>query len=135
MHLLKCLALLVSGVPYPKLRPGLVVKVFRAARTFMDRPDSSADLRTACLGVIGSILACDGPLFEVCHALGQPPAHFPALQEASDGGSISGDSFPVTPQMALSGLQTPAGSGAFFHPRRITFSNMSYVCYSNDISE
>ncbi len=114
VHLLKCLALLVSGVPYHKLRSGLVVKIFRAARTFMDRPDSTADLRTGCLGVIGAILACDGPLFEVCHALSQPPAHFPALQEPLGGhtapsdGSASGDSFPATPSVPLSGLQTPS---------------------------
>ncbi|XP_041349716.1 HEAT repeat-containing protein 6-like [Gigantopelta aegis] len=72
-QLIKCLSTLVSNVPYHRLQPGLLGRIVKQIRHFLNHKDPN--VRVACLTCIGSIVDIHPPLLEVCHII--QPAHPP----------------------------------------------------------
>ncbi|RUS80031.1 hypothetical protein EGW08_012201, partial [Elysia chlorotica] len=69
-QIIKCLANLVSNVPYHRLNPGLLTKVLKQVRHFFNHKDPN--VRTACLTCIGAMVGIRPPLMEVSQLI-RPP--------------------------------------------------------------
>ncbi|CAG5122678.1 unnamed protein product [Candidula unifasciata] len=69
-QIIKCLANLVSNVPYHRLNPGLLSRVLKQIRHFYNHKDPN--VRTACLTCIGAIVGIKPPLMEVSQLI-KPP--------------------------------------------------------------
>ncbi|KRT79059.1 HEAT domain-containing protein [Oryctes borbonicus] len=58
-QVLRCLAELVQASPYHRLSPGIITKVVRSVKVFLDHKDTAVQVRT--LIVLGCILASEPP--------------------------------------------------------------------------
>ncbi|GJQ86916.1 hypothetical protein Trydic_g11786 [Trypoxylus dichotomus] len=61
-QVLKCLAELVQASPYHRLTPGIITKVVRSVKVFLDHKDTAVQVRA--LIVLGCILASEPPIPE-----------------------------------------------------------------------
>ncbi|XP_066502758.1 HEAT repeat-containing protein 6 isoform X2 [Hoplias malabaricus] len=93
-QVIKCLAHLVSNVPYNRLRPGLLSPLWKQIRPYIRHRD--VNVRVSCLTLFGALVSAQAPLPEVQLLLQQPGP-----------GVGSGSSGVTTPQDAsLSWRQT-----------------------------
>ena len=125
MQIIKCLGVLVANVPYQKLKPGLLSRVVKQIKPFMQHRDPK--VRVACLTCIGAVVSVQAPLLEVCHILlparqramsmepqgndepesgYQSASHMLSVSGGVGSGSSQGSSGGTTP--VLSGSSTPS---------------------------
>ncbi|XP_064207427.1 HEAT repeat-containing protein 6 [Anguilla rostrata] len=96
-QVIKCLAHLVSSVPYGRLRPGLLSPLWKQIRPYVRHRD--VNVRVSSLTLLGAILSTQAPLPEVQLLLRQPGNY----RGAGEGGGSEG----ATPQEPLSWRNTP----------------------------
>ncbi|PAA94013.1 hypothetical protein BOX15_Mlig027180g1 [Macrostomum lignano] len=82
-QLLRCVGQLAGNVPYQKLRPGLVTKIFKVASPFL--LSESPDVKSAALQCFGQLASLEGPAFEVSHCLLQDCLRSPAASPMLTG--------------------------------------------------
>ncbi|KAM6467286.1 HEAT repeat-containing protein 6 isoform 2-T2 [Liasis olivaceus] len=80
-QIIKCLSNLVSNVPYSRLKPGLLSRVWNQIKPYIKHKD--VNVRVSSLTLLGSIVSAQAPLPEV-HLLLQQPSSL----GMSDGTSI-----------------------------------------------
>ncbi|KAG7484798.1 hypothetical protein MATL_G00054150 [Megalops atlanticus] len=95
-QVIKCLAHLVSNVPYSRLRPGLLSPLWKQIRPYVRHRD--VNVRVSSLTLLGAILSAQAPLPEVQLLLQQP---------GSSGGPGEGGSEGATPQEPQSWRNPP----------------------------
>ncbi|OWF39764.1 HEAT repeat-containing protein 6-like [Mizuhopecten yessoensis] len=66
-QLIKCIAILISNVPYQRMKPGLLSRVIKLVRNFLNHRDPN--VRVACLTCFGAVAAIQPPLMEICHIM------------------------------------------------------------------
>uniref|UniRef100_A0A8C6Y9J5 HEAT repeat-containing protein 6 n=1 Tax=Naja naja TaxID=35670 RepID=A0A8C6Y9J5_NAJNA len=69
-QIIKCLANLVSNVPYNRLKPGLLSRVWNQIKPYIKHKD--VNVRVSSLTLLGSIVSAQAPLPEVRLLLQQP---------------------------------------------------------------
>ncbi|XP_067231786.1 HEAT repeat-containing protein 6 [Chanodichthys erythropterus] len=69
-QVLKCLAHLVSNVPYNRLRPGLLSPLWKQIRPYIRHRD--VNVRVSCLTLFGALVSTQAPLPEIQLLLQQP---------------------------------------------------------------
>uniref|UniRef100_A0A670YWX5 HEAT repeat-containing protein 6 n=1 Tax=Pseudonaja textilis TaxID=8673 RepID=A0A670YWX5_PSETE len=69
-QIIKCLANLVSNVPYNRLKPGLLSRVWNQIKPYIKHKD--VNVRVSSLTLLGSIVSAQAPLPEVSLLLQQP---------------------------------------------------------------
>ncbi|XP_069136002.1 LOW QUALITY PROTEIN: HEAT repeat-containing protein 6-like [Argopecten irradians] len=72
-QLIKCIAILIGNVPYHRMKPGLLSRVIKLVRNFLNHRDPN--VRVACLTCFGAVAAIQPPLMEICHIIqpSRPP--------------------------------------------------------------
>ncbi|KAG9351606.1 hypothetical protein JZ751_022857 [Albula glossodonta] len=95
-QVIKCLAHLVSNVPYSRLRPGLLSPLWKQIKPYVRHRD--VNVRVSSLTLLGAMLSTQAPLPEVQLLLRQP---------VSSGGAGEGLSEGSTPQEPLSWRSRP----------------------------
>uniref|UniRef100_S4R4P8 HEAT repeat-containing protein 6 n=1 Tax=Petromyzon marinus TaxID=7757 RepID=S4R4P8_PETMA len=90
-QIIKCLATLVLNVPYKRLHPGLLSRVWRHMWPFTRHRD--VNVRVACLTLLGAVLTAQAPLTEVHLLLTQPISASPASSGTSTPGALPRRSF------------------------------------------
>ncbi|XP_052270212.1 HEAT repeat-containing protein 6-like isoform X2 [Dreissena polymorpha] len=72
-QLIKCFGTVIANVPYHRMRPGLLGKIVKHIRHFINHRDPN--VRVACLTCLGSMAGIQPPLMEVCHIIqpSRPP--------------------------------------------------------------
>ncbi|XP_078451628.1 HEAT repeat-containing protein 6 [Lampetra fluviatilis] len=90
-QIIKCLATLVLNVPYKRLHPGLLSRVWRHMWPFTRHRD--VNVRVACLTLLGAVLTAQAPLTEVHLLLTQPVSASPASSGTSTPGALPRGSF------------------------------------------
>ncbi|XP_064619703.1 HEAT repeat-containing protein 6-like isoform X2 [Lineus longissimus] len=128
-QLIKCLGTLVVNVPYGKLRPGLLGRIVRQIKGYLNHRDPN--VRVACLTCLGSVCSVQAPLLEVTHIL---QAQHPSNQAVEpnhmnsprkDNGRLRTESqgaecAPPSPGHRTptdSGITTPSSSSGSMTPR------------------
>ncbi|XP_062868208.1 HEAT repeat-containing protein 6 [Trichomycterus rosablanca] len=74
-QVIKCLAHLVSSVPYKRLKPGLLSPVWKQIRPYIRHRD--VNVRVSSLTLLGALLSAQAPLPEVQLLLQQPGSSYP----------------------------------------------------------
>ncbi|KAL4608428.1 HEAT repeat-containing protein 6-like [Arapaima gigas] len=85
-QVIKCLAHLVSNVPYSRLRPGLLKTLWQQIGPYISHRD--VNVRVSSLTLLGAIVSAQAPLSEVQLLLQQP------LGSGATSGALSGVSTP-----------------------------------------
>ncbi|XP_048252221.1 HEAT repeat-containing protein 6-like [Haliotis rufescens] len=151
-QLIKCLGTLVMNVPYHRLHPGLLTRVIKQIRHFLNHRDPN--VRVACLTCLGSVVSIQPPLMEVCHIV-QPstppvstriyPTDSAQSQKPDDKAASSDSGFssfsatdaanPIVGQSSgqSSGLNTPA-LAATPGIQTPVFSDQTLQAFANDTS-
>ncbi|XP_067648655.1 HEAT repeat-containing protein 6-like [Haliotis asinina] len=149
-QLIKCLGTLVMNVPYHRLHPGLLTRVVKQIRHFLNHRDPN--VRVACLTCLGSVVSIQPPLMEVCHIV-QPstppvstriyPSESVLSQKPEDKSADSGFSSISTTDSTnqilgqcsgqSSGLNTPA-LAATPGIQTPVFSDQTLQAFANDTS-
>ncbi|XP_023646732.2 HEAT repeat-containing protein 6 [Paramormyrops kingsleyae] len=95
-QVIKCLAHLVSNVPYSRLRPGLLASLWRQIRPYIRHRD--VNVRVSCLTLLGAVVSAQAPLPEV-QLLLQQPAGSGGIT-GTLGGTSSGGATPQEQQQS-----------------------------------
>ncbi|XP_015282207.1 PREDICTED: HEAT repeat-containing protein 6 [Gekko japonicus] len=85
-QIIKCLANLISNVPYSRLKPGLLTRVWNQIKPYIRHKD--VNVRVSSLTLLGAIVSAQAPLPEVQLLLHQP---------TSSGLADSGSTTPRSP--------------------------------------
>ncbi|KAL5016169.1 hypothetical protein ScPMuIL_005758 [Solemya velum] len=84
-QVIKCLATLILNVPYHRMRPGLLSRVIKHVRHFINHKDPN--VRVACLTCFGAIVGIQPPVMEVCHIIqsAHPPVGTRYVSQSESG--------------------------------------------------
>ncbi|WAR03508.1 HEAT6-like protein [Mya arenaria] len=110
-QLLKCFGTVIANVPYHRMRPGLLGKIVKHIRHFVNHRDPN--VRVACLTCLGSIANIRPPLMEVCHIVqsvkpsfaGLPLAELDKSVNSSEAGEISDLASGFSNSLTVSSLE------------------------------
>ncbi|XP_033748444.1 HEAT repeat-containing protein 6-like [Pecten maximus] len=88
-QLIKCIAILIGNVPYHRMKPGLLSRVIKLVRNFLNHRDPN--VRVACLTCFGAVAAIQPPLMEICHIIqpSKPPLSASMSQSSQSNTEVS----------------------------------------------
>ncbi|XP_061163365.1 HEAT repeat-containing protein 6-like [Saccostrea echinata] len=89
-QLIKCVSTLIANVPYSRMRPGLLSRVVKQIRNFINYRDPN--VRVACLTCLGAVAAIQPPLMEICHIIQSARPHSQTSVSQNTNHHVSGDS-------------------------------------------
>ncbi|XP_060065028.1 HEAT repeat-containing protein 6-like [Ylistrum balloti] len=119
-QLIKCIAILISNVPYQRMKPGLLSRVIKLVRNFLNHRDPN--VRVACLTCFGAVAAIQPPLMEICHII-QPSR--PPLSASMSQSSTTNQQPGVSNSQSEPELNSNQGNHSSDNSDNLKFGNSS----------